>query len=93
MQSLLTFYEASKLYPPSSNEELRRLHKSIVSSLCPDHHKQSLLYYLLLNCHDYPQAAEGFAEEFHLPEKYATYMTGLWHMDEMQFQVSPSVLF
>lgn len=69
--------------------DLRRLHEKIVSSAWPDHHKQSLLYYILLDCQDVPGAAENFVHRFHLPGKYATFMKGLWLMDRMEFEVRP----
>lgn len=79
--------QATKRYPPRSNADLRRLWEKIVSSTRPDHHKQSLLYYILLDCQDEVAAAEEFVDQCHLPEKYITFMKGLWLMDRMQFEV------
>ena len=39
-----------KPYPPTSNKDLRELHKSIVEASIAAHHKHSLLYYILLDC-------------------------------------------
>ena len=77
---------ASQLYPPRSNDDLRKLHQKIMSSTAPDHHKHSLLYYIFLDCKAYPRAAENFAADCYLPDKYATYIEGLWYMDHFHFQ-------
>ncbi|KAI9820847.1 MAG: hypothetical protein M1832_003480 [Thelocarpon impressellum] len=80
--------KASQLYPPRSNQDVRNLHHKIVSSAAPGHHKHSLLYYVLLDCRAYGNPAERFAADVYLPEKYATYIEGLWHLDHMQFQTA-----
>ncbi|KAI9845415.1 MAG: hypothetical protein M1837_004893 [Sclerophora amabilis] len=80
--------QAAHLYPPKSNHDLRVLHHGIVSSNFAEHHRQSLLYYLLLDCRASRNAAEEYAQRTFLPEKYVTYMRGLWHMDRMQFQTA-----
>ncbi|KAI9723612.1 MAG: hypothetical protein M1812_000912 [Candelaria pacifica] len=82
---VLAVDEGIKLYPPQSNDELRRLHRTIIASSSPDHHKQSLLYYILKDCRTSQDATGSFVEHFHLPEKYRTYMDGLWEMDRMHF--------
>ena len=58
------------------------------------HHKLSVFYYLLL---DYDAAAtastssrslaDKFAARSGVPEKYQTFMTGLWYLDRQQFEV------
>lgn len=60
------------------------------------HHKLSVFYYLLL---DYDAAASGpssggkgaladrFAARSGVPEKYQTFMMGLWYLDRQQFEV------
>ncbi|KAI9841221.1 MAG: hypothetical protein M1838_003666 [Thelocarpon superellum] len=82
----LSVQQAVQLYPPRSNQELRRLHQRIVSSAAPEHHRHSLLYYLLMDCRSHARAAEQFAARVFLPDKYKTYVDGLWHMDHLQFQ-------
>ncbi|KAI9791796.1 MAG: hypothetical protein M1833_001320 [Piccolia ochrophora] len=82
----------NKLYPPKSNEDLRALHQKIVSSTALDHHKQSLLFYILLDCKIAQDVADDFADFFHLPEKFAICMRGLWYMDRLQFQIAVEYL-
>lgn len=85
----LTFHiSASKLYPPRSALDLRNLHALIVSSHSPDHHKQSIFYYLLKELsHSSRHAAEEFAKASYLPEKYKIFIDGIWHMDKLKFEV------
>ncbi|MCJ1319698.1 hypothetical protein MMC15_005034 [Xylographa vitiligo] len=47
--------QASKLYPPRSNNDLRILFDRITNSTSPDHQKQSLVYYIL---RDLPRALD-----------------------------------
>ena len=77
---------ASTQYPPRSHNDLKKLHHSIISSVSPDHHKQSLLYYILK---DIPNSgvAEGFAQAAYLPEKYRIFIDGIWLLDRKQFEV------
>ncbi len=77
---------ATKLYPPCSDDELRRLHQLIVSSKLPDHEQQALLLYLLLNTRD-ADLVDDFIHRCHLPDKYVAYMRGLWHHDRMETAV------
>lgn len=88
----LTFdIKASKLYPPRSALDLRNLHGRIVSSESPDHHKQSILYYILKELpHLSRHAAEGFAKASYLPEKYKIFIDGIWCMDRLHFEVGLS---
>jgi hypothetical protein len=83
---------ARDLYPPASVEGLRNLHGKIVASKAPEHHKQSLIYYLLQDCLEYPQAAEEFADGCLMSEKFIIYMKGLWFMDQIQFGVRHRLL-
>ncbi|KZF21892.1 hypothetical protein L228DRAFT_284015 [Xylona heveae TC161] len=83
---LLHINQASKLYPPRSNQDLRSLHHKIVSSAAPDHHKLSLLYYILKDVKTPESLTTRFSAKFHVPAKYETVMEGLWHMDRMQFE-------
>ena len=86
----LTLLLAFKLYPPKSNQDLRGLHKSIVESSGPDHHKISVLYYVLLDF-DLPTGRRVYSGSFEkssfLPAKYQIYMKGLWHLDRLDFEV------
>ena len=81
-------FPASKLYPPRSNQDLRTLHGRIISSASPDHHKQSLLYYILKDIPHSSQVAEGFAKECFLPSKYRIFIDGLWFLDRLRFEVN-----
>ena len=86
--------EATRLYPPKSGSELRKLHERIIRSASPDHHKLAVLYYIRK---DFPssggQAAEKFANTFHLPGRYKILVDGLWYLDRSEFEVSPIVHF
>jgi hypothetical protein len=81
---------ASKYYPPKSNSDLRNLHKAIVESTGLEHHKISVIYYVLLNI-DLPIRRRVYSSEFErnsfLPPKYSIYMKGLWHLDRQEFNV------
>lgn len=83
---------ATKQYPPKSNGDLRNLHKTIVESSGADHHKISVLYYILLDF-DAPTGrrlhSTAFEENSFLPQKYQIYMKGLWHLDRLELEVSP----
>lgn len=85
---------SAKVYPPRKEAELRSLHQIICDSNMSSHHKLSVFYYLLLDydaARDRSQLAETFARRSGVPEKYQTFMTGLWHLDRQQFDVtSPS---
>ena len=86
--SLTSEISASKLYPPRSALDLRNLHGQIVSSESPDHHKQSILYYILRELpHSSRHAAEEFAKASYLPENYKIFIDGIWYMDKLKFEV------
>jgi hypothetical protein len=78
-----------QLYPPQSNNALRQLFKRISQAGIAEHHKQSLLFYLLKDCavsgNDDP--AGQFARECHLPDKYWVCLEGFWEMDHLNFRV------
>jgi len=82
---------ATKFYPANNNKKLRDLHDAIVKSDGADHHKISVLYYIILDC-DAPTGRRDYSTQFenasYLPGKYAKYMKGLWHMDRLDFEVS-----
>ena len=88
---LLIMLAAIKHYPPRSNAELRNLHKVVVESNGADHHKISVLYYVLLDF-DAPTGRRihsgTFEESSFLPQKYQIYMKGLWHLDRLELEVS-----
>ncbi|KAL9104347.1 MAG: hypothetical protein Q9163_000693 [Psora crenata] len=77
----------SRYYPPDSHRRLRDLYEQISSSASPEHHKKSVLYYLLK---DLPQGGckspEDFATVSYLPEKYKILVDGLWCLDRLQFE-------
>ncbi|KAI9707156.1 MAG: hypothetical protein M1836_000116 [Candelina mexicana] len=85
LMKVLSIDKGIKLYPPTSNDDLRKLHRTIIASSSPDHHKQSLLYYVLKDFRTSHDAIKSFLKHFHLPEKYRTCMDGLWEMDRMHF--------
>ncbi|KAI4244916.1 MAG: hypothetical protein L6R40_002822 [Gallowayella cf. fulva] len=75
-----------QIYPPRSNQELRDLHDQIIQSASPDHHKQSVLYYLLKDIPDKDKAASTFAQRVFLPEKYRIFIDGIWLLDRGEFE-------
>ncbi|KAI9886589.1 MAG: hypothetical protein M1823_001631 [Watsoniomyces obsoletus] len=79
--------EATTLYPPRSEDELRHLHGMIVSSKLPDHEQQAIILYLLLNTRD-ADLVEDFIHRCHLPDKYVAYMRGLWHHDRLETEAA-----
>ncbi|MCJ1282794.1 hypothetical protein MMC26_002120 [Xylographa opegraphella] len=78
--------QASKLYPPHSNHDLRILFNRITSSASPDHQKQSLVYYLLRDLPSEASGAEAFAERSYLPDKYQTFIDGIWYLDRLKLE-------
>ena len=89
--TLMICIQASKLYPPRSTQDLKNLHGLIVSSESPDHHKQSVLYYMLKDgSHSNGQAAQNFAQVSYLPENYKIFIDGIWYLDRLKFEVHPA---
>ncbi|KAL3426148.1 hypothetical protein PVAG01_02939 [Phlyctema vagabunda] len=88
---LLGVKRPAKLYPPKTNGDLKNLHKAISESNGADHHKISVLYYILLDI-DAPTGRRNYSTAFEsasfLPAKYQIYMRGLWYMDRFEFEVA-----
>ncbi|KAL9002901.1 MAG: hypothetical protein Q9188_004192 [Gyalolechia gomerana] len=77
---------AVKLYPPRSNQDLRSLHQQIIDSPSPDHHKQSVLYYIFKDIPDKDaHPALNFANAVFLSERYRIFMDGIWLLDRAKF--------
>ncbi|CAK7214260.1 hypothetical protein SEUCBS140593_002122 [Sporothrix eucalyptigena] len=81
-----------KIYPPKDTRTLHDLYQQILASKMTTHHKLSALYYLLLD-HDEGLSArskisENFATQTGMPKRYQIFMSGLWHMDRLQFAVA-----
>ncbi|EKD15029.1 hypothetical protein MBM_06790 [Drepanopeziza brunnea f. sp. 'multigermtubi' MB_m1] len=91
VMKMLGIVRPSKNYPPIDNSSLRTLHKQIVESSGADHHKLSVLYYILITF-DYPTGKRDYQAELQrqssLPENYAIYMKGLWHLDRQEFDLA-----
>ncbi|MCJ1335007.1 hypothetical protein MMC09_000273, partial [Bachmanniomyces sp. S44760] len=49
----------------------------------PDHHIQSLVYYLLQDLQHTKQSAETYARKTFLPNQYETFIDGLWNLDRL----------
>lgn len=93
LHSSLTTSTGSQKYPPHTNQDLRQLHQRIISAPIADHHKQSLLFYILKDCRAAPsetEPSETFAAQCYLPQKYWICVQGLWEMDRLQFRVCSS---
>ncbi|KAL8950236.1 MAG: hypothetical protein Q9222_003725 [Ikaeria aurantiellina] len=79
--------KSSNLYPPRSNHDLRAFHEKIIESTSPDHHKQSVLYYILRDIPDKDtHPASTFATSVFLPEKYRIFIDGMWYLDRGRFE-------
>ncbi|CAK7199809.1 hypothetical protein SEUCBS139899_002495 [Sporothrix eucalyptigena] len=81
-----------KIYPPKDTRTLHDLYQQILASKMTTHHKLSALYYLLLD-HDEGLSArskisENFVTQTGMPKRYQIFMSGLWHMDRLQFAVA-----
>ncbi|KAI4228266.1 MAG: hypothetical protein L6R36_001769 [Xanthoria steineri] len=74
------------LYPPRSNQSLRNLHSQIIESASPDHHKQSLLYYIVKDTQDHHTTSSDFARAAFLPQKYRVFIDGIWLLDRGDFE-------
>ncbi|KAL8658908.1 MAG: hypothetical protein Q9226_000699 [Calogaya cf. arnoldii] len=59
--------------------EVERRHAS------PDHHKQSLLYYILKDTQDHNISSSAFARAVFLPKKYRIFIDGIWLLDRGDF--------
>ncbi|KAF2100007.1 hypothetical protein NA57DRAFT_75509 [Rhizodiscina lignyota] len=78
---------AAQLYAPRDNRGLRELHHEIVTSNIAMHHKQALLYYILMDVqHPDEEEAERFANEVDLPQSYRWAIMGFWEMDQLDFR-------
>ena len=80
-----------KIYPPKDTRTLHDLYQQILDSKMSEQHKLSALYYLLLD-HDEGMAArsklsDNFASQMRMTRRYQIFMSGLWHMDRLQFKV------
>ncbi|KAL9122447.1 MAG: hypothetical protein Q9187_000992 [Circinaria calcarea] len=75
--------QASKLYPPRSNQDLRNLYQRIVTSTSPDHHKQSLVYYILKDLPSQTQSSVDYAKNCYIPNKYQVFIDGIWYLDRL----------
>jgi len=88
---LLGIKRPTKFYPAKSNTDLRSLHKAIIESGGEEHHKISILFYILLDF-DAPTGRRNYSGEFEscsfLPPKYSIYMKGLWHLDRLDFNAA-----
>jgi len=81
--------KAVKFYPPKTNAVLRDFHNAICASSAPDHHKLSILFYILIDIDSTTGRREfsnSFEEMSFLPKKYSIYMKGLWHLDHQDYE-------
>ncbi|MCJ1308621.1 hypothetical protein MMC25_002274 [Agyrium rufum] len=79
---------ATKAYPPRSHADLRSLYTKIISSSSPDHHKCSLVYYLLRDLSKPRLSPQEYARTVYLPPKYHVFLDGLWYLDHLQIEES-----
>lgn len=79
----------SALYPPQSAEDFKSLLDQITQSISPDHHKLSVIYYVIKDLSQRkPDAAEYFIQRSYIPKNYRIFIDGIWHLDRLQFDVS-----
>lgn len=83
-------FSVQKIYPPTTHADLRSLHQSITSSSSPDHHKCSVLYYLVKDLlpkySSSAQIPQQSANGSQLPPKYKTFIDGIWLLDRLRFE-------
>jgi Nuclear pore complex assembly len=72
------------LYPPKTNQDLRKLFETVVNATPADHQKQALVYYILKDCKPIADYAENFARRVWLPRKYKLLISGLHLLDHSQ---------
>ncbi|PHH80796.1 hypothetical protein CDD80_6886 [Ophiocordyceps camponoti-rufipedis] len=86
---LLTALCEGRTYPPKSENALRQLHQLFCDSNMSVQHKQSLIYYILLDFDtesSQSSTSDSFAAGAGMPVNYQIFMRGLWLMDRQQFQ-------
>ena len=77
------------LYPPQTAEDLDSIQDEITHSESPEHHKLSVLYYLVKDLsRSKPEPVEHFLELSYLPKNYRVFVDGIWCLDRLQFDVS-----
>ncbi|KAI0427162.1 nuclear pore complex assembly-domain-containing protein [Xylaria sp. FL1042] len=87
----LNLGQAVNHYPPKNEAALRQLHQHIcdASNNISTLHRHSIIYYLYLDINGRcggPESAERFAKFANIPERYQTFMRGLWLMDTRSFE-------
>ncbi|KAF4591852.1 ELYS-domaining containing protein [Ophiocordyceps camponoti-floridani] len=78
-----------RTYPPKSENALRQLHQLFCDSNMSVQHKQSLIYYILLDFDtesSQSSTSDTFAADAGMPVNYQIFMRGLWLMDRQQFK-------
>ncbi|KAL2045694.1 hypothetical protein N7G274_002124 [Stereocaulon virgatum] len=78
--------KTSAAYPPESNRNLKELFQRIAASSSPEHHKHSVVYYLLKDLSQAKGDHEHFARASYLPDKYKTFIDGIWYLDRLKFE-------
>ncbi|KKY23226.1 hypothetical protein UCRPC4_g02954 [Phaeomoniella chlamydospora] len=74
--------QVTRLYPPTTNSELRTLFDKIVKTGSADYQKHALIYYILKDCSRHlSNADQQFVRQVYLPSKYLILITGLWELD------------
>ena len=79
----------AEIYPPQTAENLQTIQDHITHSKSPDHHKLSVLYYVVKDLsRSKPEAEKRFLELSYLPKNYRVFIDGIWCLDRLQFDVS-----
>jgi hypothetical protein len=82
---------ATQVYPPRSSQDLKALFEQIISSNAQDHHKYSLVYYLLKDLKLKERDAITFSKAAYIPERYTILIDGLWLVDRLLLKVRLTV--
>jgi hypothetical protein len=81
-----------KMYPPRDLQQLRDLHRRIISSETTLHNKHCLILYLLKDLsprhHGAEELASSFARNVHLEQRFWTFIEGLWSLDHLEFKTA-----
>ncbi|KAI0999225.1 hypothetical protein K3495_g8970 [Podosphaera aphanis] len=91
VMKILGIRRPSKFYPPKCNSDLRELHRAIIETTSTDHHKLSVLFYVLLDfghCTRKSKFINVLEQKSLLPRAYQTFMRGLWYMDRLEFKLA-----
>lgn len=81
-----------RIYPPTSERDLRELHNRICDAQITLHYKHCLVFYLLKDLspahHGDTELSTQFAQDVHLEKRFWTFIEGIWELDHLQFETA-----